>query len=81
MNYYTTMVIDMGYIWPRYGWDVDSRQVARKIGITYYSYVDQINTNMSVFLKCENIPDLLPVYCWLLSDYISDDDIIHLLVF
>lgn len=71
-----TIVIDMSVIWPKYGWDVTGQQVARKLGIGYDQFVDQINTNKCIFLNATNIPDLLPGYAWTLSDHIDDDDII-----
>lgn len=78
MTNYTTMVIDMAQIWPKYGWDVEAVMVAKKIGILYAYYYECKCTNFTIFLKCTNMPKILPIYCWLLSDYISDDDIIHL---
>lgn len=70
-----TIVIDMSLIWPKYGWDVDPQVVARKLGISYSTYINQINRNMGVFLDAVDVPDVLPDYVIKLSDYVADDDI------
>lgn len=75
-----TIVIDMSQIWPKYGWDVDPQQVARKLGISYTYYSNQTNTNLAYFLGSTNIPDLLPAYAWTLSETIAEDDIMLQLI-
>lgn len=76
-----TICIDMAYIWSRYGFDVNARQVASKLDIKYESISEHQNTNFTMLLKATNIPDILPSYISILSDYLSDDDIIHQLSF